>query len=341
MLMDADFSYSHYEQLEEIEDIVKSGADLTRQLLGFARKGKYEVKPVNLNLLIERNSQMFGRTKREIKIHTKYQKNPWTVDADAAQIEQVLLNLFVNAWQAMPGGGQLYLQTQNVNLNEAYVRAHDVDPGRYVRISIADTGTGMDRATQERIFDPFFTTKAMGRGTGLGLASAYGIIRNHGGIINLNSKLGEGTTFNIFLPASKKEIPEEKTITERFSMGTETILLVDDEDVVVDIGKKTLEKMGYNVLTARNGKEAIELYKHNQAEIDIVVLDMVMPEMGGGEVYDVLKEINPNAKVILSSGYSVEGEATEILERGCNGFVQKPFKPGVLTEKIREILRDN
>jgi signal transduction histidine kinase len=197
MVMDKDYSHPDFEHLKGIEDYVKSAADLTRQLLGFARGGKYEVKPTDINEMIKKSSSMFGRTKKEIKIHEKYQKDVWTVEVDQGQIEQVLMNLYVNAWQAMPGGGELYIETENVTLNEDYVKPYQVEQGNYVKISITDTGVGMDEATRQRIFEPFFTTKEMGRGTGLGLASVYGIIKNHGGFINVYSEKGEGTTFNI------------------------------------------------------------------------------------------------------------------------------------------------
>jgi CheY-like chemotaxis protein len=281
---------------------------------------------------------MFGRTKKETKIHTKYQESIWPVEVDPSQIEQVLLNLYVNAWQAMPGGGELYLQTENVMFDESYSKPYKLSPGKYIKISVTDTGVGMDEATQERIFEPFFTTKKMGRGIGLGLASTYGIIKNHDGIINVFSQKGEGTTFDIYLPASEKEVIEEKKLPEAVLKGTETILLVDDEDIIVSIGEKILKRMGYDVITAKNGKEAIELYKENKARVDIVVLDMIMPEMGGGETYDRLKEINPNVRVLLSSGYSIEGQASEILKRGCDGFIQKPFRMRLLSRKIREVL---
>ena len=339
MMMDTDSSLKHYEDLKEIEDIVKSAADLTRQLLGFARSGKYEVKPTDLNELIHKTSQMFGRTKKEIKIHTKYQKDIWAVEVDRGQIEQVMLNLYVNAWQAMPGGGDLYLQIDNVKLDEDYAQPYEINPGRYVKISVTDTGVGMDKKTQERIFEPFFSTKGMTRGIGLGLASAYGIIKNHNGIINVFSQKGEGATFDIYLPASGKEVIEEEKLPEKVIKGTETILLVDDEDMIIGVGEKILKRIGYNVLTAKDGKEAIKIYKENQTKIDIVVLDMIMPDMGGGETYNRLKEINPDIKVILSSGYSVEGEASEILKRGCNGFIQKPFRMKQLSKKITEVMQ--
>jgi len=338
MLIDTDLPQLHYEELKGIEDIVKSAAGLTKQLLGFARTGKYEVKPTDMNELIHKSSQMFGRTKKETKIHTKYHESIWPVEVDRSQIEQVLLNLYVNAWQAMPGGGELYLQTENVMFDESYSKPYKLSPGKYIKISVTDTGVGMDEATQERIFEPFFTTKKMGRGIGLGLASTYGIIKNHDGIINVFSQKGEGTTFDIYLPASEKKAIEEKKLPEAVLKGTETVLLVDDEDIIVSIGEKILKRMGYDVITAKNGKEAIELYKENKASVDIVVLDMIMPEMGGGETYDKLKEINPSVRVLLSSGYSIEGQASEILKRGCDGFIQKPFRMRLLSRKIRELL---
>jgi len=210
MLTEFDSGHPHYESLSNIEQYVRSGADLTKQLLGFARGGKYEVKITDLNELIEENSRMFSRTKKDIEIHTKYEENIWSVEVDKGQIGQVLLNLFVNAWQAMPGGGELYLETQNITLAEDQAKAHGLKSGKFVKISVTDTGLGMDETTQHRIFDPFFSTKEKSRGVGLGLASVYGIIKNHGGIITVHSEKGDGTTFYIHLPASEKEVKEKK-----------------------------------------------------------------------------------------------------------------------------------
>ena len=338
MLMNKDSSHPDFKHLTGIEGHVESAADLTMQLLGFARGGKYEVRPTDINEVIKKQNRMFGRTKKEITIRGKYEKDLWSVEVDRGQIEQVLLNLYVNAWQAMPGGGNLYLETENVTLDENYVKPFSIEPGRYVKISVTDTGVGMDKATQERIFDPFFTTKEMGRGTGLGLASVYGIIKNHGGFINVYSEKGHGTTFNIYLPASEKEVIEEKKSTGDILRGSETVLFVDDEDMIIEVAEELLEQLGYKVLTARSGKEAIEIYEENKERIYIVILDMVMPDMSGGETYDRLKEINPDIKVLLASGYSLNGAATEILDRGCNGFIQKPVKMGALSQKLREIL---
>ena len=335
---DVDSFHPHTEHLKEIEEYVKSAADLTKQLLGFARGGRYVVEPTELNELINNHSQMFGRTQKDINIQEKYEKDLWVVEVDQKQIEQVLLNLYVNSWHAMPGGGGLYIQTENIVIDEFFNRPYHVEPGKYVKISVTDTGVGMDKATQQRIFEPFFTTKEMGRGTGLGLASAYGIIKNHDGFIDVYSEKGQGTTFNIYLPASEKEAVKEVEIHEELYRGTESLLLVDDEDMIVDVGCGIIDRLGYKSLTAKSGEEAIGIYKKNYDKIDMVILDMIMPDMGGGETYDKLKEINPDIKVLLSSGYSIDGLATEILERGCNGFIQKPFNMADLSKKIREIL---
>ncbi len=341
LLLDKDCNHLHYERLRNIEKYVQSGSDLTRQLLDFARGGKYQVKPANLNHLVKNSSEMFGRTKKEVTIHSKYQKDIWTVEVDQGQIEQTLLNLYVNAWQAMPGGGEMYLKTENVVLDKYYVEPYGVEPGNYVKLSITDTGIGMDEKTQQRIFDPFFTTKEMGRGTGLGLASAYGIIRNHGGILNVSSEKGEGTTFDIYLPASKKEVIKENKFDEKFLEGTETILLVDDEDMIIDVARQMLTRLGYKVLTARSGREAIKIITEKNrlgSSPDLVILDMIMPDICGGETFDRIKAINPDIKVLLSSGYSINSQARAILERGCDGFIQKPFNIKQLSQRSREIL---
>ena len=340
MINDANLSQDYSEHLRGIEEYVKSATDLTKQLLGFARGGKYEVKPSDINELLERSSQMFGRTKKEIRIHRKLQEDLWTTDVDRSQIEQVLLNLYVNAWQAMPQGGELYLQTENVILDENYVQPYYVDPGKYIKISITDTGIGMDEDTREKIFDPFFTTKALGRGTGLGLASVYGIIKNHGGSINVYSEVGEGTTFTLYLPASDKQVAQDSEHYEKILKGTETILLVDDENMIIDVGKAMLERLGYQVVIANGGQQAIEILSKQEGVIDLVILDLIMPKMDGGKTFDHIRKIQPSMPVILSSGYAINGQANEIMDRGCNGFIQKPFNLSELSQKIRQILEE-
>ena len=340
MIMDMDSSHPDFEHLTGIDAQIESAANLTKQLLGFARGGKYEVRPTDLNELVKSHNRMFGRTKKEIIIRGKYEKNLWIVAADQGQINQVLMNLYVNAWHAMPGGGTINIQTENVLIDENYNKMYQVKPGRYVKISVTDTGVGMDKSVQKRIFDPFFTTKEMGTGTGLGLASVYGIIKNHGGFINVCSEEGRGSTFNIYLPATGSEGMAQRAEhkgEDKIIRGKETVLFVDDEDMIIEIIEEMLEQLGYKVLIARSGKEAIETYEKNKEQIDMVILDMVMPDISGGDTYDKLKEINPDIKVLLASGYSLDGAATEILDRGCNGFIQKPAKMRELSHKLRGI----
>jgi len=340
MMMDKDPSDLEYDHLKGINEYIKNAVELTRDLLGFARGGKYEVKPTDLNELIKHENEMFGRTKKEIRIHGKYEKELWAVELDRGQIQQVLLNLYVNAWQAMPGGGNLYVQTTNATFDEAYTRSYKIAPGRYVRISVTDTGIGMDAETKEKIFDPFFSTKDTGQGSGLGLASVYGIIKNHGGFINVYSEKGSGTTFNIYLPASEKDIFKDRPAPAHSDIlyGNGTILLVDDEGMITEVGQKMLEKLHYRVITARNGHEALCLYEKHKEEIDLVILDMIMPDMGGAETFDRLKEINGRVRVLLSSGYSINGQAKEILDRGCNGYIQKPFEMETLSRRVHEVM---
>ncbi len=338
MLADLDSSHPHYEHLKGIQSYVRSATGLTGQLLGFAKGGKYEVKPTNLNTLLEQSAEMFGRTRKEIRIICKLEENLWPAEVDRGQMTQVLLNLYVNAWQAMSRGGDLYLQTDNLIVDETFAQSREIVPGRYIKISITDTGVGMDEAVKARIFDPFFTTKAMGRGTGLGLASAYGIIKNHSGTINVYSEVGQGTTFTIYLPASDKQVATESHPASELVRGNESVLLVDDETMVLEVGRKMLKKLGYQVLTAGSGRMALDILKTRPSEIDLIILDMIMPEIGGGETFDRIQQIAPGIKVLLSSGYSINGQAIEILRRGCDGFIQKPFGLNDLSEKIREVL---
>jgi two-component system, cell cycle sensor histidine kinase and response regulator CckA len=338
MLMDPGASQNQREKLKNIEQSVQRGSELTKQLLGFARGGKYEVRPTNINELVDKSSQLFGRTKKEISISTKFDPNIWIVEVDQGQVERVMLNLYLNALQAMPAGGRLSIATRNVVLDNDSAKKYGMEPGRYVKISVADTGIGMDDRIRERVFEPFFTTKEMGRGTGLGLASAYGIVKSHGGLIDVESQIGQGSTFNIFLPASEKTVVNEIPTSVKLLKGNETILLVDDEETVLDVGIEILQWLGYTVFYARSGKEAISILKERDAKIDLVILDMIMPEMSGGKAFDLIKRLKPGQRVLLSSGYSISGEARQILNRGCNGFIQKPFDIKTLSCKIREIL---
>jgi len=338
MTMDLGPSHPIQEHLRAIDEHIRSGSNLTKQLLGFARGGKYDVSPMDINQLIFESAEMFGRTRKEIVIETKFHDNTIVADIDRGQIEQVLLNLYVNAWQAMPDGGHLRLETQMIVLGEDVSQIDGLKPGSYVHVMVQDTGMGMSQSTMGRIFDPFFTTKQKGRGTGLGLASSYGIIKNHGGIINVDSKINRGTTFHIYLPVTEKPVSNEITPDQTIHTGSETILLVDDETMIIDVGKSLLEKLGYRVIDAKSGEEALEIVRNNGSKIDLIILDMIMPGMDGGKAFDLIHDLYPEIPVILSSGYTLDGQAGDIIDKGCNGFIQKPFTLSEISNKVRKIL---
>jgi two-component system, cell cycle sensor histidine kinase and response regulator CckA len=340
MYLDAGTDSSLDEKLKSIEGCVESGSRLTRQLLGFARGGKYVVKPVELNQLLKSSVELFGRTRKSVTINGSYEENLWTVVADGNQIEQVLVNLFLNAWQAMGGAGELMLKTENIHLDAAFVKPYEVAPGRYVKITVSDTGMGMDEAIQQRIFEPFFTTQEPGRGTGLGLASAFGIIKNHSGIITVESQLGRGSTFRVYMPASDTKPEIEKTSSDSIEIGMETILLVDDEAYIIDVGELMLQGLGYTVLTANSGPAAVKLFSELKDTIDLVVLDLVMPEMGGEQVFREIRSLKPGIKVLFASGHYVGEQTHDLLKTEESDFLQKPFNLRQLSTKIRGLLDD-
>jgi len=338
VLSHLDDTHPHYDKIQKIEKIVKSGAKLTGQLLGYARKGKYEVKPIDFNEIVEETTDTFSSARKEIQIHKVLSEDLFAVEADQGQIEQVLLNLYLNAADAMGGGGKLIIATENIIDSDMKNKPYDPKPGNYISLKVSDSGAGMDKETIDRIFEPFFTTKEMGRGTGLGLASAYGIIKAHGGYIDVESKKDRGTTFSIYLPALEIKVERKPEQSGQSIKGNETVLFVDDEEVVLEVSSLMLQHLGYSVYEAKGGKEALNIYEDNKDQIDLVVLDMIMPDMGGSDTYDRLREINSDVKVLLSSGFSLDGQAEEILKRGCNGFIQKPFNLIELSQKIKDVL---
>ena len=338
MLMETESHQSHYRTLKDIEKQVMSGAELTRQLLGYARKGKYQVKVMDLNEMVRETSVTFSRVRKEVIVRSELAPDLSHIEADSSQIEQVLLNLYLNASDAMPEGGELTIRSYNITHEDMTSRPYVPKKGKYVCLEVNDTGTGMERETQQRIFEPFFTTKEMGKGTGLGLASAYGIIKGHGGYIDVASEPGQGTTFSIYLPASEKHADIQAEPDSQIEASSGTILMVDDDEIILNMSSKILEKLGYRVLRATSGKKALEVYEAEKGGIDLVILDVVMPGMGGGETFDRIRAIDPQAKVLLLSGYSLDDEAGEILKRGCEGFIEKPFKVKDLSLKIKAIL---
>jgi len=329
------------EKLNSIENCVESGSRLTKQLLGFARGGKYVVKPIDMSQIVKDSAELFSRTRKAIKIHGSYEKQLWTVAGDASQLEQVMLNLYLNAWQAMQKNGDLYLKTDNVELDTYFVKPFRVPPGRYVRLSITDTGIGMDETVRRRIFEPFFTTHKPGQGTGLGLASVFGIVRNHRGIITVGSKLGEGSTFTIYLPASDRMLEAEAIRPAKVSAGNETILLVDDEDHILEVAQLMLENLGYTVLPAKAGQRGIDIFVQSLQSIDLVVLDMVMPDLDGEAVFRQIRSLVPGVKVLFISGHSFSDQQRKLLNSGNCDILQKPFNLPQFSAKIRQVLESN
>ena len=324
--------------IQEMKALVERGAELARQLLGFARRGKYDVEPLDLGSVLQGTSDMFGRTRKDVRIELDVAPGLRRVLMDHTQLEQVLLNLLVNAGQAMPEGGRLRLRADNAELAKTTALRHGVEPGPFIKLIVADTGAGMDSTTQARIFEPFFTTKGAGQGTGLGLASVYGIVTSHGGFITVESQLKMGTTFTLFLPATSRTPSFHRLQQPLVVRGAGTILVVDDEDMILRVCSRVLQGLGYEVLTAGSGREGIELVRKHGSGISLVILDMVMPDMSGRQTFEVLQQIEPGIKVLLASGYSMEGQARDLLAHGCCGFIQKPFGTAVLSAKLQEIL---
>ena len=328
-----------YDQLQTIEQQIDSARGLTRQLLGFARGGTYEMRPWDLNQIVQSAVDLFGRTKREIEVVLFLHGQECVADCDRGQIEQVLINLFVNASQAMPEGGTLTVRTRQKEYPEDLTRPFDLPSGWYVEVEVQDTGIGMDEATQARIFDPFFTTKDLGGGSGLGLASVYGILKNHRGLVRVHSQLGHGATFTCALPRSKAPvIVRDKPRRKGTHRGEGTVLVVDDQEIIRTVSKAMLEMIGYGVLRAESGEEALAIFEANREQIKLVLLDMIMPGMSGKETFHRLRALDPHLPVILASGYSLGGEVDALLAEGCNGFIQKPFNVAVLAEKISQVL---
>ena len=327
---------------EAIEQVCHRGAALTRQLLGFARRGAYELKPVDPALLLTEVADLMRRSlDRSIAVQVRFEAGLWPIIADQNQIHQVLMNLAINARDAMPQGGSLTFSAGNVTLDAESVRARPhLAPGRYVVVAVTDTGIGMTPDIMERAFDPFFTTKEVGKGTGLGLASAYGIVRNHGGHIEIESAVGQGTTMKVFVPAGAPESTEAATPEHDAPMptGNTTLLVIDDELAVREFTSVLLTRLGYEVLLAADGREGVELYRKHQASIGLVILDMNMPVQGGAATARQLRAINTDCRIIVASGYSPDGEARDVLHTGNITFLQKPFRASVLARLVADML---
>ena len=329
---------------KHISRLVETASELTKRLLGFARGGKYQISTLNLNQLSASNLDIFKPTRKDIIIHESYDENLLPVDADPFQLEQVFLNLLANASHAITESGDIFVTTQNIIINEDHDYPFEVKPGPYVKLTIKDTGTGMDLGTQKKIFDPFFSTKEIGnnKGRGLGLSTVYGIIKNHAGFILVDSEKGKGASFHICLPASRntftKSIKKESQSFEHMQEGSETVLLVDDNENAINIGKKFLETLGYKPIIAKNGLEAVEIFRSCKDEISLVVLDLIMPIMDGKQAFSEIKNIRSDAKILISTGRAVDENIEGFLNQGCHGFIQKPFSLKTFAKTLRKIL---
>jgi PAS domain S-box-containing protein len=329
-----------FPHLETIERSALRAAELTSQLLAFARGGKYVVGPMSINDLIGETAELLrGTMEKNIQVNLHLDPAAPVIEADAAQMQQVLMNLCINARDAMPGGGTLTITTRRLKQPDAFLRTvPDMRRGSYVRLDIKDTGIGIEKSIRGKIFDPFFTTKEKGKGTGLGLATVYGIVKNHGGVVNVESELGVGTTFSVYIPAVEHAVRRAASQEVRASGGRETILIVDDEETIRMLVKDILEEKGYIVHGAADGIAAVSMYRDTGATIDLVILDMTMPGMGGRETFEKLRELNPGVRVILSTGYTADERTRELLSSGIKAFVQKPYKMDELAAAVRKVL---
>jgi signal transduction histidine kinase/ActR/RegA family two-component response regulator len=328
-----------------IEQIRKSGeraASLTRQLLAFSRKQILQPKIIDLNqIVVDMNKMLHRLIGEDIDLLMGLAADLGKVKADPNQIEQVLLNLSINARDAMPKGGRLTIETSNVNLSEDFSRGHvAVSPGQYVMLAVSDNGCGMDAETQAHIFEPFFTTKEVGKGTGLGLATVYGIVKQSEGTIWLYSEVGRGTTFKIYLPCAERpvKVVEVEADNLELSQGTETVLLVEDEEIVREMATEILRDSGYHVLEAKHGHEALTLGRQHSGDIHLMLTDVVMPQMSGRQLAEQLTPLRRDMKVLYMSGYTDDAIVHHgVLEEGT-AFIGKPFTPSALTRKVREVL---
>ena len=331
--------------LEKVKDLGERAATLTRQLLAFSRRQVLDVKPLDLNAVVAELAKFLRRVIGEdVALRLIPGEALWTVHADRAALEQILMNLCLNARDAMPDGGELLIETTNVVLDEEYQRARPwALPGRYTMLMVSDTGAGMDEETMEHIFEPFFTTKEVGKGSGLGLAMVYGLVKQHNGLIHVYSEVGKGTTFKVYLPALIGPAEMEPTATVQdmtVPSGKETILVVEDEDVLQDLLSMALKEQGYQVLLASNGEEALRIWEQERASIDLIIADVVMPVMGGRELYDRVQERGPDTRFLFISGYSVNGIHQRFLLEQELEFLQKPFTPVQLLKRVQAVLEN-
>jgi two-component system cell cycle sensor histidine kinase/response regulator CckA len=332
----SNLEYSH---LAKIVELVKSGSKLTRQLLQYARTGTVAMEPVDLNQLVKDAAETLTATKRQIQVKFRLSAEAACIRGDQGQIEQVLLNLLLNAADAMPGGGDVFIETARPKGVQAGGQMALASHEDSIVLKVSDRGAGMPKAVLDRIFEPFFTTKGLGRGTGLGLSTTYGIVKNHGGDIWVESEVGTGSTFFVYLPAATKDARQPPATDESCCIPCHgTILLIDDEPHVLHASTSLLEHLGFTVLTADRGAKARELFQENWQKIDLVLLDLILPDVNGADLYHVFREIDPRVKVMICSGYGPDGQAVELITSGCLGVIQKPYNITELSKTMMEII---
>jgi signal transduction histidine kinase len=339
-LLKLDFSENEkvIDDIEYINPSIQRMTNLTDQLLAYARGGKYQPQEIAMNDFVRSTlSTIQHALNPSVCIETDLLPDTWLINADLIQMQMVLAAILTNASEAIDGEGYIRISTRNVVVDDDLSKKiPDLSCGRSVVLEIEDNGRGMDETSRRRLFDPFYTTKVHGRG--LGMAAVYGIIKNHDGCVNVDSELGKGTRVRIYLPAGDDAALPEKKSKVRVDQGTETILLVEDEDVVVDISKEILSRLGYQTLVAKTGQEAVDISNSAEQNFDLVLLDMKLPDSDGKNIFLEIKKVRPDVKVILFSGFSIDGPAQEILDSGADGFVQKPFSVSTLSAKLREVL---
>jgi len=328
---------------EAIKKSARRSADLTAQLLAFGHRGKYLAVPLSIHDVVHDVISMLKRSiDKRIKLTLRLKAESAVVQGDPTQLQNAILNIALNARAAMPDGGDLVFRTETVELDRDFCSSHryELTPGTYIELSISDTGCGMDHATQQRIFEPFFTTKKVGKGTGMGLASVYGTVTNHHGTISVKSEPGQGTVVSVYLPESDRATTREDADTPCSVpvKGDARVLLVDDEAVVRNSTDRMLRSLGYTVTVAPDGRRAVDIYRQSWKEIDVVILDMVMPKMNGKETFVALSKINPDVCVVLSSGYSIDGKAQEVLDKGGRAFIGKPYGKAELSRVLASVL---
>jgi PAS domain S-box len=328
-------------KIDMVIDASKRAAELTRQLLSFARKGKYTIVAMDVHEVIQSVIRLINHTfDKRIRVVERLGARSTTIMADFAQMQNALLNLALNARDAMPEGGSLSFETATVSpeADTGDTQHGEIVPGSFLRLRISDTGCGMDKKTKDRAFEPFFTTKEAGKGTGLGLASVYGTIKNISGMIEIDSTPGKGTTFTIFLPLVVKQADKKEEVPSHTEKKAARILIVDDDEDVRIVVREMLEDLGYVVFSCKDGVEAVEYYKINHGSIDVAIVDLTMPRMGGNECIKLFKQINPSARILVSTGYNLVTDTQRIITKGIAGFIQKPFQTEELAREIAKAI---